>query len=295
LQAGVIGLGQAQVAAQTAKELRPDVREELDRLVATDGVGLDRRQLRQRVDAWTHTVDPEALAGRERRAWANRRLSISTDSLDGIVCGQFALDPVGGATLIAALDAQTRNTTSDDDRTFPQRQADALIDLARRALDAGELSQMAAQRPHVLVITTAEELHNTPDAPPAQLNGIGPISTTTTQMLCCDAELTAVTVARNGAVLDVGRTRRDPTKAQRLAIIARDQTCIGCGAPASRCPIHHIRWWHRDHGPTDETNLCLVCTPCHHRIHEDGWSIVHDHNGRHTITPPDPLERRRTG
>jgi hypothetical protein len=101
-------------------------------------------------------VDPDALARRDRRAWANRRLTLHTDSPDGMVCGQFALDPVGGATLIAALDAQSRNTTSDDDRTFPQRQADALVELARRALDAGELAQMAAQRPHVLVITTAE-------------------------------------------------------------------------------------------------------------------------------------------
>jgi hypothetical protein len=147
------------------------VREELDRLVAIDGAGLDRRQLRQRVDAWTHTVDPDALARRDRRAWANRRLTLHTDSPDGMVCGQFALDPVGEATLIAALDAQTRTTTSDDNRTFPQRQADALVELARRALDAGELAQMAAQRPHVLVITTAEELHNTPDAPPAHSTG----------------------------------------------------------------------------------------------------------------------------
>ncbi|MGH8886675.1 MAG: DUF222 domain-containing protein, partial [Egibacteraceae bacterium] len=37
VRAGTIGLGQAQVAVQTAKELRPDVREELDRLVAGDG------------------------------------------------------------------------------------------------------------------------------------------------------------------------------------------------------------------------------------------------------------------
>jgi Domain of unknown function (DUF222)/HNH endonuclease len=272
LQTGAIGLGQAQVAAHTAKELRPDVREELDRLVATDGPELDRRQLRQRVDTWTHTVDPEALAARERRAWTNRRLTLNTDNPDGMVCGQFALDPIGGATLIAALDAQSRKTTSDDDRTFPQRQADALVELARRALDAGELPQVAAQRPHVLVITTAEQLHCTPGAPPAQLDGIGPISSTTAQMLCCDAELTPVVMTRNGAVLDVGRTRREPTKAQRLAIIARDQTCVGCGAPASRCQIHHVRWWHRDHGPTDETNLCLTCWVCHHRIHENGWS-----------------------
>ncbi|MGH8888009.1 MAG: DUF222 domain-containing protein, partial [Egibacteraceae bacterium] len=77
VRAGTIGVGQAQVAVQTAKELRPDVREELDRLVAGDGGEMDRRRLRERVDAWTHTVDPEALAGREKRAWANRRASVT--------------------------------------------------------------------------------------------------------------------------------------------------------------------------------------------------------------------------
>ncbi|MGH8896302.1 MAG: DUF222 domain-containing protein, partial [Egibacteraceae bacterium] len=45
LRSGKVGLGQAQVAVQTAKELRPDVREDLDRLVAGDGGELDRRQL----------------------------------------------------------------------------------------------------------------------------------------------------------------------------------------------------------------------------------------------------------
>ncbi|MGH8900374.1 MAG: hypothetical protein ACRDYA_01510 [Egibacteraceae bacterium] len=50
------------------------------RPVASDGADLDRRQLRGRVDEWTHTVDPDALAGREKRAWANRGLSVSTDS-----------------------------------------------------------------------------------------------------------------------------------------------------------------------------------------------------------------------
>ncbi|MGH8899983.1 MAG: DUF222 domain-containing protein, partial [Egibacteraceae bacterium] len=49
VRAGTIGLGQAQVAVQTAKELRPDVREDLDRLVAGDGGELDRRRLREHV------------------------------------------------------------------------------------------------------------------------------------------------------------------------------------------------------------------------------------------------------
>ncbi len=158
VRAGTIGVGQAQVAVQTAKELRPDVREELDRLVAGDGGGMDRRQLREHVDAWTHTVDPEALAGRERRAWANRRLSMSADTPDGALRGGFELDPLGGATLTAALDPLARRTSHADERTYPQRMADALVELARRSLDAGDLPQVAVQRPHVILIATAEAL-----------------------------------------------------------------------------------------------------------------------------------------
>jgi hypothetical protein len=41
-----------------------------------------------------------------------------------------------------------------------------------------------------------------------------------------------VFMARNGEVLDAGRTRREPTRPQRIAVIARDQVCVGCGAPA---------------------------------------------------------------
>jgi Domain of unknown function (DUF222) len=241
LREGTIGLGQAQVAVQTAKELRPDVREDLDRLVAGDGGQMDRRQLRERVDCWTHTVDPDALAGRERRAWANRRLSVSTDNPDGVVRGGFELDPVGGATLIAALDPLARKSSTNDERSYPQRMADALVELAQRSLDAGDLPKVAVQRPHVILITTVEALDGEPGAPAARLDGVGAVSATTAQLICCDAETTPVAMTRNGAVLDAGRTRREPTRAQRIAVIARDQACVGYGAPASRCQIHRPR------------------------------------------------------
>ncbi|MGH8887789.1 MAG: DUF222 domain-containing protein [Egibacteraceae bacterium] len=294
VRAGTIGLGQAQVAVQTAKELRPDVREDLDRLVAGDGGGMDRRRLREHVDAWTHTVDPEALAGRERRAWANRRASVTSDGADGSGRVDARLDPVGTATLTAALDPLARKTGHADERTYPQRMADALVELARRSLDAGDLPQVAVQRPHVILIATAEALDGKPGAPAARLDGVGPVSAATAQMVCCDAEVTTVWMTRNGEVLDAGRTQRQPTRPQRVAVTARDQTCVGCGAPASRCQVHHVRWWTRDLGPTDEDNLCLTCWTCHHRIHEDGWLVVRDPDtGRFSMHPPDPLARQR--
>ena len=93
----------------------------------------------------------------------------------------------------------------------------------------------------------------------ARLDGVGPVSQATAEMICCDAEVTEVTMTRNHEVLDAGRTRRQPTRRQRIAVIARDQVCIGCGGPVSRSQIHHVEWWTRDLGDTDEDNLCLVC------------------------------------
>ncbi|MGH8933336.1 MAG: DUF222 domain-containing protein [Egibacteraceae bacterium] len=297
LRAGTIGLGQAQVAAQTAKDLRPDVREELDQLVAGEGGGLDRRQLRQRVDEWTHTVDPEALAERERRAWANRRLWVNSEGADGVVRGGFELDPVGGATLIAGLDALSRKTSAKDERTFVQRQADALVELARRALDGGELPQVAVQRPHTILIRTVEEWRGETDASCATLDGVGPVSAATAEMLCCDAEVAQVFMTRNGEVLDAGRTRKQPTRAQRVAVIARDKVCVGCSAPAARCQVHHVEWWVRDLGPTDEGNLCLVCWDCHFKIHHHDWDVIrHPDTGRFVMRPPGPPDiKRRAG
>jgi len=285
LRAGDIGLGQAQVAARAAKSARPDAREELDQLIAQDGGGLDRRQLREHVDAWTAEHDPEALAERERRMWAQRRLSIGADGPDGAVGGGFRLDPVGGATVMTALHAKARKTGPDDDRTHEQRMADAMVELAQQALDAGDLPQVAVQRPHVIMI-----VH--PDGQ-ARLDGVGPVSQPTAELVCCDAEVTEVTMTRNHEVLDAGRTRRQPTRRQRIAVIARDQVCVGCGGPVSRCQIHHVEWWTRDLGDTDEDNLCLVCWGCHFNIHHYGWQVVRDRgSGRFRLRPPDPSDRQ---
>jgi NAD-dependent dihydropyrimidine dehydrogenase PreA subunit len=210
---------------------------------------------------------------------------VTADTVDGSLRLTGRLDPVGGATVMAALDARSRKASHTDQRSYPQRVADALVELAQAALDRGELPQVAAQRPHVIMTVPAQDA--------ARLDGVGSVSAPTAQLIGCDSDITPVMVARNGAVLDLGRTTKTPSRAQRLAVITRDQTCVGCGAPASRCQIHHVRWWARDHGPTDEPNLCLVCWDCHHRIHHDRWTLTRKPDGRYTMHPPDADRGRR--
>ena len=76
-------------------------------------------------------------------------------------------------------------------------------------------------------------------------------------------------------ILDFTPTRRHATDAQRRTLPPRDGGCViaGCPAPAHWTVAHHCRPWEH-HGPTDLTNLCLLC-PTHHRtLHLQGWTAA---------------------
>ncbi|MEC3919067.1 HNH endonuclease signature motif containing protein [Nocardia sp. CDC160] len=67
------------------------------------------------------------------------------------------------------------------------------------------------------------------------------------------------------------------TSGQRLALIARDRGCThpGCDVPASMCAAHHVIDWAKG-GPTDLTNLALVCDHHHAMVNDsdNGWQTV---------------------
>lgn len=69
----------------------------------------------------------------------------------------------------------------------------------------------------------------------------------------------------------------------------------GCDRPASFCDGHHVRHW-VDGGPTDLTNLLLLCRRHHVLVHRPGWDIALDPDGHPVFTPPaiiDPQRRPR--
>lgn len=111
--------------------------------------------------------------------------------------------------------------------------------------------------------------------PPATLEDGTPVAMSELARCLCDADITRIVMAADGQPLDVGRTRRLHTPAQRKAVIARDQQCVwnGCETPAPRCEVHHIRWWNRDNGPTDVEHAALVCRHHHGEIHRHDLSI----------------------
>jgi Domain of unknown function (DUF222)/HNH endonuclease len=87
--------------------------------------------------------------------------------------------------------------------------------------------------------------------------------------------------------LEVGRTTRVVSAAQRAALTVRDRGCAfpDCDRPPAWCEAHHlVHWLHG--GPTDLPNLALVCRAHHRAVHEGGWRLGRDPDGRLTATPP---------
>src|SRR5664280_2672297 len=103
-------------------------------------------------DLRAHADPAGAQAAEAAAALAHdrRHLSISA-TFAGAVVLDGVLDPEGGATVLAALMPLAAPGGADDDRTPAQRRADALVELARRALDSAELPTTAGERPHLQI------------------------------------------------------------------------------------------------------------------------------------------------
>jgi hypothetical protein len=105
--------------------------------------------------------------------------------------------------------------------------------------------------------------------------------------ILCDANLRRVILDARATKIDVGRATRNITPAMRAALLARDGGCTfpTCDRPASWTIGHHIVHW-ANGGPTDLSNLALVCFRHHQYVHQDGWQIRIGPAGRVEWKPP---------
>ena len=110
------------------------------------------------------------------------------------------------------------------------------------------------------------------------------MSARTLWRLACSARLD-LAVSHDGHPADLGRSRRAPDAALRRLLLTRDRTCRfpGCGA-TRYLHAHHVRYWEQD-GPTDLSNLVLLCGHHHTTVHK-GWQLRPAGPGRWTFHPP---------
>jgi hypothetical protein len=229
-----------------------------------------------------HAANPKGFVDEEKQGTEARSLDMYTAE-DGSVLVKAILDKVGGAALKAALEPLAKRAGKDDDRSRGQRLADAMVDLAVHALDSGATNQ----RPHLQVTTSLETLLGLDGAPAGEMEFALPISATAVERLACDCNITRILLGSDSTVIDVGRARRIISGPQRKALRVRDQGCVwpGCDRPATFTSGHHLAHWIHG-GPTDLSNLVLLCYRHHWMVHEGRWQIVRSDDGRMLTVPP---------
>jgi Domain of unknown function (DUF222) len=235
-----------------------------------------------------HRVDAAGALAEANRAYQRRYFHLS-EPQDGLVRLDGLLDAEGGATLRTALQAFMK-PSNDDQRTYGQRCADALVELGRRGSrgareSANGKGDGAGPRPQLIIRASLDTLAGTAGAPAGELEGGGTVPAETVQRYACDSAITRIT---GPGELEQERAQASRTipPSTRRALESRDRHCVfpGCDRPPTWCDGHHLVWWTRG-GPTTLPNLALLCRIHHRMVHEEGWTLVRN-DGRFVATPP---------
>ena len=223
---------------------------------------------------------------------SRRFARIRTATTDGmkVIYGRF--DPVTGALIETALSQKMNELWREEDpkarRTPGQRMADALTQLVTRE-ETDEDGK--AQGPRLLLIADydviSRELRN------GRLGDGTPIPVEKIRDLACQSDILPGIFRGMSQPLDLGRKRRTASPAQRVALTARDKHCVGCGANSNWCQAHHIIPWAVE-GNTDIDDMCLLCSRCHHKVHDDQWQVRKTPSGKYYLKPPLKRNRRTT-
>ena len=239
-------------------------------------------------------------ARRDRGLWFTRH--------DGSILFRGSLPVADGEGWVAIIDAYTESQrrTALEERdplavnlSPQQRRADALMAMIRHH-QVGRLAPAGGgDRPRIVVTLNYDTL-----AARARQVGILPtgdrIGAGDLRRLCCDADLVPMVLGTASEILDVGRTHRLVTRALRAALGHRDRGCIfpGCDTHPTACDAHHLTpWWAG--GPTDLSNLALVCHHHHGLVepdkdgHRDQWALQIAPDGIPECIPPRRVDPRQ--
>ncbi|MFD0841014.1 HNH endonuclease signature motif containing protein [Williamsia serinedens] len=218
---------------------------------------------------------------------------------DGRLAGSFDLDVVAGERLISCIDTASRPRPlpdgTPDPRSAAQRRADAFVQVleaASRALGVDGLVGAAKTEILLTVPATHSECCGVTPAGPAHLQWMGSVSDEAVSLLSCDASVTRMAVDVDAAPVDISPKARLFTGRIRKAIVARDQSCVMCGNPASWTDVHHILPFSQG-GATTCDNGCLLCRTCHVAVHQHGWEIVMGPDRHPWIRPPATVDPHR--
>ncbi|MEO6880100.1 MAG: DUF222 domain-containing protein [Mycobacteriaceae bacterium] len=301
--------------------------EDIDNNFTTNAQTFPPPLFRRLADHVLATLHPERADRFDPESHLRREAHLAVDST-GMGQLRAQLDPIATAQLRTVLDALSAPATTggdgqrvQDQRTAPQRRADAIGEMARLAAGGMRGEHGYGEGPRIVVHASVDQMNDaagcavahdpsaaatTPGHVPIALRGpahpagaasceqTGPLTPAGLARMACDATIERVILTATGRVLAMSTLGRSFTPAQRRALAARDGGCAfpGCAAPPSWTDSHHIRFWSLG-GPTTVDNGVLLCQHHHTTIHQCRWHIEVHHGLPWFIPPPehDPLQQ----
>ena len=298
---GWITMDHAQLVAESHARVPIGLEEELELIPLA--IGQDCDQFRKTLAAREDQRRAEEGLSRTERQRARRFAKVFDGDSDMVVV-YAELDRIAGDRVKAALETLCSRMLRDDsvngeERTFEQRNADALVALITQEpagrpnqkeaaigancdeADGGDLTPQKT----TLVVSVDYDVLTGKLANAGLIDGT-PIDVDELRHIACDADIVPAIFSDEGQPLWLGRKQRSVTQAQKHALYRRDRGCVGCGLRPTVCDAHHIQWWDRG-GPTDITNLVLLCPRCHKKVHKQGHVIEQDPDtGQFALKPP---------
>ncbi|MEG3093489.1 DUF222 domain-containing protein, partial [Sphingomonas sp. PB1R3] len=252
LAAGEILVDQAQVIVDALDALPDDVDVDIktqarEHLLA-QARDFDAKALRIQGRRILDVVAPEVgeaeeakrLAAEERRAEQSARLTMHDDG-HGQTHGRFTI-PTGDADMFRKALQALASPKAGGHGLSPHGMGLAFVEYIRR-YPTERLPYAGGVSASVVVLMDLDTLMGGLKA--AQLDTGTRISPGQARKLACEAGIIPVVLDGDSQPLDVGREKRVHTRAQRVAMLVRDRTCVtrGCERPASACHAHHLTAW----------------------------------------------------
>lgn len=313
LAAGDLSTQHASVIAATADRLPADLsareRRAIEATLVAQAKHVDPGALRkaarralsaaERSSAEVDAHEDATLRSEEDRAWDKARLSLH-DNRDGTTSGHFTVPTMAAAILrktvqqlasprrfaerAAARGATTASAQLEAFREvdWSQRYGQAFVELLEH-LPTDRLSGKVAAT--VVVTVAHDQLKNQLGA--AHLDTGDDLSVSQVRRLACNAGVLPAVMGGASLPLDLGRTNRFFTEAQRGALATLYDTCAAaeCDRPYAWSELHHHDPWAQG-GGTDLHLAVPLCGHHHRRIHDPRYEhdIRTDHQERKVVT-----------
>ncbi|HET7194084.1 MAG TPA: DUF222 domain-containing protein [Nocardioides sp.] len=281
--AGDVSTSQARVIGKALDnlpaDLDPDLRIRTEQHLVAEAAHFCPRDLRVLGRRVLEVLAPDVAEAHEARllekeeqaAWdhasiTHRRLG------NGLSRATVALPDAVMDRWLTQLHAFTSPRRNQDAGPYPRRLAHAFTALLERIPDDW-LPQHGGTNTTVIVTIDHDKLRQ--DLATAGLTTNTAITASEARRLACAAGILPAVLDGRSQPLDLGRTRRLFSPAQRKALAVRDRHCRveGCDVPAAWCEAHHTKPWSTG-GRTDLADGVLLCSFHHHRAHDARYDIA---------------------